>query len=224
MALWTLSKFRAVASKICTAAPDSATSFVACGSMSTVNETLQLDKWHLLWMYSAHTHTHTHTHTRARARCVYNTSARQQWQTWRRCERLRLYPTELKIWQSWNNWKRQEQTKVCMHEPVKSGLNSGNACCRVASALCLPVCYLKTIQFNTTPYISAIFAWYGCETWYLAMREERRLRVFENKVLRKIFGYKMIEATGYWRKLQNEELPYLYWSPHITKVITRRIR
>jgi len=56
------------------------------------------------------------------------------------------------------------------------------------------------------------------------MREERRLRVFENKVLRKIFGYKMIEATGYWRKLQNEELPYLYWSPHITKVITRRIR
>jgi hypothetical protein len=56
------------------------------------------------------------------------------------------------------------------------------------------------------------------------MREKRRLRVFENKVLRKIFGSEMIEATGDWRKLRNEELPDLYWSPHITKVITRRIR
>jgi diadenosine tetraphosphatase ApaH/serine/threonine PP2A family protein phosphatase len=56
------------------------------------------------------------------------------------------------------------------------------------------------------------------------MREERRLRVFDNRVLRKIFGPKTIEVEGEWRKLHNEELPDLYCSPHITRVITRRIR
>jgi hypothetical protein len=46
----------------------------------------------------------------------------------------------------------------------------------------------------------------GCETWSLTLREERRLRVFENKVLRRIFGPKWDEVTGEWRKLHNEEL------------------
>jgi hypothetical protein len=44
---------------------------------------------------------------------------------------------------------------------------------------------------------------YGCETWYLTLREEHRLRVFENKVLRRIFGPKRDEVTGGWRKLHN---------------------
>ena len=47
---------------------------------------------------------------------------------------------------------------------------------------------------------------YGCETWSLTLREERRLRVFENRVLRRIFGPKRDEGTGEWRKLHNEEL------------------
>ena len=47
---------------------------------------------------------------------------------------------------------------------------------------------------------------YGCETWSLTLREERRLRVFENKVLRRVFGPKRDEVTGEWRKLHNEEL------------------
>jgi hypothetical protein len=47
---------------------------------------------------------------------------------------------------------------------------------------------------------------YGCETWSLRLREERRLRVFENRMLRKIFGPKMDEVTGEWRKLHKEEL------------------
>jgi len=51
---------------------------------------------------------------------------------------------------------------------------------------------------------------YGCETWSLTFREERRLRVFENRVLRRIFGPKMDEVTGEWRKLHNEELNDLY--------------
>jgi len=47
---------------------------------------------------------------------------------------------------------------------------------------------------------------YGCETWSLRLREERRLRVFESRVLRRLFGPKRDEVTGEWRKLHNEEL------------------
>ena len=59
---------------------------------------------------------------------------------------------------------------------------------------------------------------YGCETWSLILREERRLRVFENRVLRRIFGPKRDEVTGKWRKLHNEELHDLYPSPNIVRV------
>ena len=51
---------------------------------------------------------------------------------------------------------------------------------------------------------------YGCETWSLTLRGERRLRVFENRVLRRIFGPKRAEVTGEWSKLHNVELNYLY--------------
>jgi hypothetical protein len=54
---------------------------------------------------------------------------------------------------------------------------------------------------------------YGCETWYLTLREELTLRVFENRVLRRIFEPKEGEAVGGWRKLHNEELHNLYGSP-----------
>jgi hypothetical protein len=50
----------------------------------------------------------------------------------------------------------------------------------------------------------------GCETWSLTLSEEHRLRVFENRVLRRIFGQKRDEVTGEWRKLHNEELRNLY--------------
>jgi hypothetical protein len=56
---------------------------------------------------------------------------------------------------------------------------------------------------------------YGCETWSLTLREEHRLRMFENRVLRRIFGPKRDEVTGEWRKLYNEELHNLYSSPDI---------
>ena len=64
---------------------------------------------------------------------------------------------------------------------------------------------------------------YGCETCSLTLREERRLRVFENRVLRRIFAPKRFELTGEWRKLYNEELYDLKYSPNIVRVIISRM-
>ena len=65
---------------------------------------------------------------------------------------------------------------------------------------------------------------YGCETWSLTLREERRLRVFENRVLRRVFVPKRDEMIGEWRKLHNEELNDLY-SRNIVRVVkSRRLR
>jgi hypothetical protein len=60
---------------------------------------------------------------------------------------------------------------------------------------------------------------YGCETWSLTLREEHRLRMFENRVLRRIFGRKRDEVTGEWRKLHEEELHDLYSSSSIIRII-----
>jgi hypothetical protein len=60
---------------------------------------------------------------------------------------------------------------------------------------------------------------YGCETWSLTLREKCRLRVFENKVLRRIFGPKRDAVTGEWRRLHNKELYALYSLPNIIRVI-----
>ena len=63
---------------------------------------------------------------------------------------------------------------------------------------------------------------YGSETWSLTLREEHNLMVFENRVLRRIFGPKRDEVTGEWGKLHNEELNDLYSSPNIVWVIKSR--
>jgi hypothetical protein len=63
---------------------------------------------------------------------------------------------------------------------------------------------------------------YGCETWSLALREEHRLRVFENRVLRRIFGPKRDEVTGEWKKLHNEELHDFYSSRCVITMLKSR--
>jgi hypothetical protein len=66
---------------------------------------------------------------------------------------------------------------------------------------------------------------YGCETWSLTVREEHKLRVFENRMLRRIFGPERDGVTGGWRKLHNDELHNLYSSPSIIRIIKlRRMR
>jgi hypothetical protein len=68
-------------------------------------------------------------------------------------------------------------------------------------------------------------ALFGCETWSLMLNEKHRLRVFENRVLRRILGPKRVEVVGGWGKLHNEELHSLYSSPDIIRVIkSKRMR
>ncbi|KAJ4449920.1 hypothetical protein ANN_01327 [Periplaneta americana] len=93
----------------------------------------------------------------------------------------------------------------------------------------LPLPYaLVSKNLKVTIYKTVILpvVLYGCETWTLTLREEReRLRVFENKVLRKLFGAKRDEVTGEWRKLHNTELHALYFSPDVIRNIkSRRLR
>jgi hypothetical protein len=71
-------------------------------------------------------------------------------------------------------------------------------------------------------YFLFYFVLYGCETWSLTLREEHRLRVVENMVLRRIFGLTQDEVTGKWRKLHNEEHHNLYSSPDIIRQIKSR--
>jgi hypothetical protein len=73
------------------------------------------------------------------------------------------------------------------------------------------------VKIYKTVILPVVF--YGCETWSLTLREEHRLRVFENRVLRRIFGPKRDEATGEWRKLHSEELHNLYSSPDIIRQV-----
>ena len=79
------------------------------------------------------------------------------------------------------------------------------------------------IKINKTKILPVVL--YGCETWSLTLREEHRLRVFENRVLRRTSGPKRDKVTGEWRKLHNKELNDLYSSTNIVRVIkSRRMR
>jgi hypothetical protein len=88
----------------------------------------------------------------------------------------------------------------------------------------LPVSYIKNLKIKIYKTVILPVLLYGCGASSLTLREEHRLRVFENRVLRKIFGPKR-EEDGSWRKLHNDELRSLYSSPNIVRVIkSRRLR
>ena len=85
----------------------------------------------------------------------------------------------------------------------------------------MPECMALKSKIYRTIILPVVL--YGCETWSLTLREERGPRVFENRVLRRIFGPKRDEVTEEWRKLHNEELNDLYCSPNIVRVIKLKI-
>jgi hypothetical protein len=84
---------------------------------------------------------------------------------------------------------------------------------------------LKNLKIRIYKTIILPVVLYGCETWFLILREEHRLGVFENRVLKRIFGLKRDEVTGEWGELHNEELHDLYSLPSIIRIMkARRIR
>ncbi|KAJ4427627.1 hypothetical protein ANN_25275 [Periplaneta americana] len=109
-------------------------------------------------------------------------------------------------------------------EEIKRRINMGNACYYSVESSYHPVCCQNLkVRIYKTVILPVVL--YGCETWTLILREEHRLKVFENKVLRKIFGAKRDEVTGEWRKLHNTELHALYSSPDVIRNLkSRRLR
>jgi hypothetical protein len=104
------------------------------------------------------------------------------------------------MWQSSDIWE------TLIQEEIKRRLNSGNACYHSDQNL-LSSCLLpENIKIRIYKTIILSLVLYGFQTWFLTLREEHKLQVFENRVLRSIFGPKRDEVTGGCRKLHNEEL------------------
>jgi hypothetical protein len=112
-----------------------------------------------------------------------------------------------------------------IQEEIKRRSNSGNACYDSAQKLLSSRLLPKNLKIRIYETIIFPVVLYGRETWSLTLMEEHRLKVFENRMLRKIFGPKRVEVTGGRRKLHNEELHNSYSSPSIIRVTkSRRIR
>jgi len=110
-------------------------------------------------------------------------------------------------------------------EEIKSRLRSGNACYHSVQNLFSSRLLSRNLKIKIYRNIILPVVLYECETWSLTMREERKLRVFENMVLGRIFGPRRDKVTGERKRLHNEELNDLYSSPNIVRVIKwRRMR
>jgi hypothetical protein len=107
-----------------------------------------------------------------------------------------------------------------VQEEIKRRMNSRNGCYHSVQKLLSSYLFSKNIKIIIYKTVTLPVVLYECET----LREEHKLRVFENRVLRRIFGLKRNEMKGGWRKLHNEELHDLYSSPNIMTVIKLRRR
>jgi len=115
--------------------------------------------------------------------------------------------------------------RISTGEESKSRLKSGNVCYHSVQNLLSSRLLSKNLNIKIYRTIILPVVLYGCETWSLTLQKERKLRVFENMVLRRIFGTRRHEVTGEWRRLHNKELNDLYSSPNIVWVVkSRRIR
>ena len=106
-----------------------------------------------------------------------------------------------------------------IRKEIKSRLKLGNACYHLMQNVLSSSLLSKHLKIKIYRTITLAVVLYGCETWSLTLSEEHRLRVFENRVLRRIFGPKRDGVTGEWRKLHNDELNDLYSSPNIVRAM-----
>ena len=112
-----------------------------------------------------------------------------------------------------------------IQENMKSRMKSGNACYHLVQYLLSSSLLSKNIKTKIHRTIILPAVLYACETLSLMLREEHTMRVFQNRVLRRIFGPRRDEVTGEWRTLHKEELNDLYSSPNIVRGIkSRRMR
>jgi hypothetical protein len=112
-----------------------------------------------------------------------------------------------------------------IQEEIKTRLNLGNACYYSIQKLLSSRLQSKNIKTTVYKIMILLVVFYGCETLSLTLREEHGLRVFENRLLRKIFGPKRDDMTGGWKELHNEELHNVYSSPSIIRMLeSRRMR
>jgi hypothetical protein len=114
------------------------------------------------------------------------------------------------------NLKNQNSIEVEIKGRFKSGMLA-NIRCRI---FCPPACYpnIKIYRIIILPFVL-----FGCVTWLLTLRDKRRMRVFQNRILRRIFGPKRDEATGDRRKLHNEYRHDMYFSENIIWMIKLKI-
>jgi len=133
-----------------------------------------------------------------------------------------------------NSFGRAEELKYltttitdqnCIKEDMKSRLRAGNGCCHsVQNVLYCSLLY-KNLKIKIDRIIILPLSFNGCKTWSLTLKEKRRQRAFENRMLSRIFGSKRDEVAGEWRKLHNEELTEVYCSPNIVRMTnSRRMR
>jgi hypothetical protein len=110
----------------------------------------------------------------------------------------------------------------CIHEEIKRRLNSGIACYHSVQSLLSSRLLSRNVNIKICKTIILPVVLYGCETWSLTLKEEHRLGVFENRVLRRISEPKRDEVTGEWRTLRNGKLHILNSSPNIIRQIKSR--
>ena len=125
-------------------------------------------------------------------------------------------------WKSSNIWEKSLTNQNSIQEEIKSGMKSGNACCHSMQNLLSYSLLSKNLKIKIYRTIILPVVLYECETLSLTLREKCRLRVFENRVLWRIFGPKRYKVTGEWRKLHNEELHSLPSTVQVVK--SRRMR
>ena len=111
-----------------------------------------------------------------------------------------------------------------IQKEIKCRLKAGNSCYYSVQTHLSSRLLSKDLKIKIYKTIILPVELYGCETWWETLREKRSLRIFENKILRQIFGPKWNE-NGEWKRLHNEELHSLYRSPNIIRLLkSRRLR